>query len=357
MTDHEWPEGTTDQRPDPPAPLRRATPLDWSTFLEREPAPVDFHAGKLMVRGQQITLVGEGKAGKSLFTLDWACHMASGAPFLGDQARAPVRVLYIDMENPDDDILERLLALGATPETLTDLVYLSFPLFRPLNTAEGGADLMAAVEEYRPDVVILDTISRMITGKENDTEPWLALYRHTLMPLKARKISSIRLDHFGKDTSRGARGNSAKTQDVDGVWELLPAERGSNLLRLTRTFTRSGKGHGELLIRRHGELLADDRWKPGGTWHAIADDSDRHTYAPDPLGGFRPAARRVMRLLATTGTGMTVQQIGDALADQPDGPLQKRTIQDALKSLSDAGLLDEIDPHPGKPTVWAVSTL
>lgn len=348
---HDWPEGVTPDRPsDPPAPSR-ATPLNWSTFLTREIGPVDFIAGRLMVRGQQVALIGDGKAGKSLFTLEWAWRIAAGLPFLGDDARPPLRVMYVDQENTDDDIQERLLSLGATAETLTNLTYLSFPLFRPLNTQPGGADLLAAVDEHKPAILVLDTISRMIRGKENDADPWLDLYRHTLMPLKARKVSSIRLDHFGKDQTRGGRGNSAKTQDVDAVWELVPTERGSNLLRLTRTHTRNGKGPDGLLLRRHGEQVGD-RWKAGGTWHGLTDESEAPSTEPDPMQQFRPAARRVLGVLAGSALPLTVRQIGDELAGQPDGPLKPRTIQDALKTLAEAGRVDEVVTDIARASVW-----
>jgi hypothetical protein len=332
----------------------RATPLVWADLLSREPGPVDFIVGRLMVRGQQVSLVGDGKAGKSLFMQDWAWRISAGLEFLNDDPRSPLRVLYIDQENTDDDIRERLLSLGATAETLTNLIYLSFPAYRPLTSEAGAGDLLAAVEEHDPAVVVFDTISRMINGKENDTDPWLDLYRRTIRPLKARKISTIRLDHFGKDQSRGARGNSAKSQVVDAVWELVPTERGSDLLQLTRTHTRSGKGESDLLIRRHGELIGD-RWEPGKTWHAVASEDERPDTTPDPNKQYRPAARRVLGVLGVVKPGgLTVKQIGDELAGQSDGPLKPRTIQDALKTLGEAGEVNEIEAHAGRPSVWAV---
>ena len=258
-----------------------ATPLDWATFLTADFASVTWLAGQLMTAGQQIALVGDGKAGKSLLALEWAWRMAAGKPFLGDIARDPVRVLYVDQENTHDDIHERLTSLSATPDTLTNLIYLSFPPFKPLNSPAGAAELLAAVTDHHAQVVVLDTISRMVAGKENDADPWRDLYRLTLLKLKALGVSSIRLDHFGKDRDRGARGNSAKTQDVDHVWELRPTEQAGNVLLLTRTYTRTGKGPDELLIRRHGKLLNDLallRIAIASQYDLALDVSDRRGY-------------------------------------------------------------------------------
>jgi hypothetical protein len=335
----------------PAGGFERARPLDWATFLTREQGPVDFLAGRLMTRGQQVAIVGHGKAGKSLLCEEWCWRISAGLPFLGDGPRPPLRVMYVDMENPDDEIQERLLALGATAETLQNLVYLSFPAWRPLNSEAGAADFLAAVDEYRPAVVFLDTISRMVKGEENAADTWLALYRLALMPLKARGISSIRLDHFGKDATRGSRGNSAKNQDVDAVWELTPVEGDTTLLQLTRTHTRSGKGPDELLVRRHGELVGD-RWKASGTWHGVADESERPSSTPDPDRQYRPAARRVLGVLGSATGPLTVRQIGDELAAQTGGPLKPRTIQDALRTLAEAGEADECEVAAGKPALW-----
>lgn len=340
--------------PETEAPARpRAAPLNWQSFLTRDMGEVDFLAGRIMARGEHIALVGEGKAGKSLFMQEWAWRMSAGLPFLGDHARPAVRVLYVDQENSEDEIQERFLALGAEAETLANLVYLSFPAFDPLNTAPGAAQLLTAVDEHRPAVVVFDTISRMVAGKENDAEPWLALYRHLLMRLKGRKVSSIRLDHFGKDATRGSRGNSAKTQDVDGVWEL--SSRGANLLQLKRTHTRTGKGAGDMLISRHGELVGD-RWKPGATWHGLADESEIPNRTPDRGSQFKPSTNRVLGVLVGATDLMTVRQIGDVLATQQHGPLQHRTIQLALQELADASLVDEITEGRGKAGQWMVTS-
>lgn len=245
----------------------RGAPLDWSEFLSRDLTKVEWIGGKLVARGDQAALVGDGKVGKSLLALEWAWRAAAGLPFLGDCARDPIRVLYIDQENGHDVIQSRLAALGATAEQLANLVYLSFPSFRPLNTPGGGADLVRAIERHTAELVFLDTISRMVEGKENESDTWLNLYRYALLPMKATGCASVRLDHFGKDRDRGSRGSSAKTQDVDHVWELA-ADTGG-LLKLKRTHSRTGIGDGFMALHRHGEMVGD-QWKPGATRHVRA---------------------------------------------------------------------------------------
>lgn len=240
--------------------------LDWDPFFTIDFGKVELLPGRLMAPGQQITVVGDGKAGKSLLVQEWLWRMATGQSFLGDRPQAPIPLLYVDAENGHQDIQERFTSYGGGPGRMGLMSYASFPPIRPLDTAGGGQDLLALVRECEAQLVCLDTVSRFISGPENDADTWLSLYRHTLLPLKRAGISSVRLDHMGKDGERGARGSSAKTQDVDHVWELRANGGGSITLRRTHTRTGIGPEHFSLLrqARRDG-----DRWMPGGTRHVV----------------------------------------------------------------------------------------
>lgn len=243
-----------------------ASLLNWDQFFTTDFGAIQLLPGKLMGPGQQITLVGDGKAGKSLFTQEWMWRMATGQSFLGDAPQPPVRILYLDAENGQEQVQERFLSFGAGPRAMGELKYASFPPIRPLDTAGGGADLIALVKATGAELVVIDTVSRFISGPENDADTWLNLYRHTLLPLKRDRIGSVRLDHFGKDKERGGRGSSAKTQDVDHVWEL--SAQGGGSLALKRTHTRTGIGPDFFSIVRQARRDGDN-WALGGTRHLL----------------------------------------------------------------------------------------
>jgi hypothetical protein len=256
--------------------------VDWHQLFTTDFSTIDWLPGRLLEHGQQAALVGAGKAGKSLFALDWLYHAVTGRGFLGDIPRSPIRVLYLDRENSPRDLYDRLASLGAIPADLQNLDYRLFPRFSGSLDASNLAvtEFMAMVDHSEPHVVVLDTISRFISGKESDSDTWLLVYSRIHAELKRRGIACVRLDHFGKDVERGARGSSAKTQDVDHVWELAEAapfvtrhehaEAVQTRLRLTRTHTRTGIGEDRLHIARHGQRsLETGRWITGRTSHEL----------------------------------------------------------------------------------------
>jgi hypothetical protein len=267
----------------PPWVREKFPSLDWEAGFQADFSKVDWLPGRFLERGQQSSLVGEGKAGKSLFVLDWAFRMAAGRSFLGDERHDPLRVLYVDRENNLRDVITRAKALGATPADLSNLIYKQFPQFDgglDQTQARAGSQLIKLARGHRADVVILDTVSRFVVGKENESDTWLQLYQSIHTRLKADGIACVRLDHFGKDAERGSRGSSAKTQDVDSVWELTKLNEHKDIghvvtvtttLRLSRTHTRSGLGEDQFAVIRRGEKEPSGMWLPGRTRHELAD--------------------------------------------------------------------------------------
>lgn len=223
--------------------------LDWRRAFEGVPDDVDWLVDDFLVRGSSYSLVSPAKAGKSLLLQDVAAGLAAGRRVFGHPPRPPMHVLYVDHENSRDDIVERLRDMGYGPEDLANLHYLSFPTMPPLDSAAGGRDLADVAEHYGADLVIIDTVSRVVAGEENSADTYRALYRHALAPLKAARRAVVRLDHRGKDAkAAGARGSSAKNDDVDVVWQLTQQGGPNGETYVTLTCERQrGSAHPDVL--------------------------------------------------------------------------------------------------------------
>jgi hypothetical protein len=194
--------------------------VDWQQLWE-DTTEEEWIVYPLLPARRLVALYSAPKVGKSLLMLELAAGIAAGRDLFGNPAQPPRTVLYVDFENdPKADIRERLQNMGYTPDDLTNLRLLSFPNMASLDSEKGSVELMAAVEVYGAQVVVIDTVSRAIAGDENENDTWLDFYRHTGLKLKQAQVSMVRLDHSGKDEAKGQRGGSAKGGDVDAVWRM-----------------------------------------------------------------------------------------------------------------------------------------
>ena len=180
--------------------------------------------------GKSAALYAAGKTGKSLLVLDLVTAAASGRPILGGPPlETPIHVLYVDQEMTKDDLTERLHSLGYAqrdPILKEHFHYSQLYPWPPFDTKAGGDELLALARDVGAQLVVIDTLIRTVSGEENSADTIKNFYHHTAQPLKAAGIALLRIDHAGKDLTRGQRGTSAKRDDVDVVW-LLKKTTGS----------------------------------------------------------------------------------------------------------------------------------
>ncbi|BBY24133.1 AAA family ATPase [Mycobacterium stomatepiae] len=236
--------------------LSKLAPLDWmrppSTTTQRL-IPEIINAGEI------VSVVGQGGTGKSLLMLDIAMALASGQPVLGHPSVDPISVLYIDMENPVGEIFARRTSLGYHDHPLEKLSYYHMQDLPALDTAPGGRAMEALVKRDMPELVIFDTVSKVVAGEESKADTWQDLYKHSIILMRQANCAAVILDHQGHDTSKGARGSSAKRDNVDVQWIQTLS---GNLITLKRDKCRTLHHTEVLKIRRGGtplrHLIEDD---------------------------------------------------------------------------------------------------
>lgn len=260
--------------PAPPTTNGRGAPvdpgpaaLDWPAFWAESTAGAEWLVEPLLPRGRSIATYSVAKVGKSLLALDVAARLATGSPVLDQPAGPPLSVVYLDLEMTLDDLRERLEDLGYGPDDdLANLHYYLLPSLPPLDTQAGGDAVLRIVQRHQGELLVIDTTSRVLVGKENDADTLRAYHRWTGARVKALGVTTWRLDHAGKDLDRGQRGTSGKNDDVDLVWELTAQDEGH--LRLRATHRRQGWIPEVLdLVRRDDPLrheLTVGSW-PAGT--------------------------------------------------------------------------------------------
>jgi KaiC/GvpD/RAD55 family RecA-like ATPase len=259
--------------------------IDWAEFWSRSRLEADWLFDDVLARGRGHAIYAGFKTGKSLFMLWLAVQIALRG----------VLIVYLDFEMGDDDLYERLADMGYGPETdLSHLHYAVLPSLPALDAPAGAAalfdkvDLVQAGHPEAPLAVVIDTTARAVAGEENSADTYRAFDRFTGLGLKQRGVTWARLDHSGKDRTKGQRGSSAKGDDVDVVWHLTRTDNG---ISLRRDASRMGWVPAAVAFRQMGDPLrfvqvAED-W-PAGTADLAA--------TLDQLGvptsaGERPAGR------------------------------------------------------------------
>jgi hypothetical protein len=288
--------------------------IDWHELWAQEDEE-EWIVEPILPARRHVALFSAPKVGKSLLLLELAVAIANGEDVLGTTLDRPRRVLYVDFENdPRGDIRTRLVAMGRKPPELDNLVYLSYPPFLPLDGHEGSQELLAACAEYGVEVVVIDTVSRTVRGEENENDTWIRFYRHTGLALKKAEIACIRLDHTGKDPSKGMRGGSAKYGDLDAVWSMTAVS--DTTFRLECTANRMPVTEKILVLRRE-QLPHLHHAVEGGGPLAVATARQQQLVAQlNEIYGDQtpPSLRDAYRKLKDRGHGARYDNVRDAIS-------------------------------------------
>jgi hypothetical protein len=330
------------------------TPLvDWVELFARQRPETDWLAAPILPRGRSVALFAKGGTGKSLFVLWLVAAMATGREIFGAK-RPPADVLYLDYEMTEDDLLDRLEAMGYSPDDLGHLHYALLPRLAPLDGREGGEAVAVLAELVAADVVVIDTFGRAVSGDENEADTVRAWYRWTGQRLKRDGRAFIRIDHAGKNLELGQRGSSAKNDDVDVVWQMTELE--GKRYRLTAVKRRLDSipptVEVDQIVDEVGlnyRLVAGTIDYPAGT-AKVSDDLDRLGVA---LSSTRDKAAEVLR---AAGCGARTGVVGAALRyrrervvivvpEAPEPPFRERTLG------TDRNRPDEPDESAGQPSI------
>jgi KaiC/GvpD/RAD55 family RecA-like ATPase len=201
------------------APLS-SLPID--AFLSM-PLPPRRHLLAPILPEQGLVLIhGPRGLGKTHLSVGIAVAVASGGSFLCWSAAEPMPVLLIDGEMPATALQERLKrAVEAADRRIASPLHIITPDLNrdanmpDLSTREG----QAAVDALAVDVklIIIDNLSCLISGVENEAESWQPLQTWSLRN-RAQGRSLVFVHHSGKGGSQ--RGTSRREDVLDTVLAL-----------------------------------------------------------------------------------------------------------------------------------------
>jgi len=194
----------------------------------------------LITEGSSMEINGATGIGKTWFTLEMICSVASGQSFMGKYTVAnPRPVIYIDGEMPFDSIRERINLIMARymwqikkPSDIR--IHLSNPflwekenLSSPkINQKDIQIKLHREIKELSnhygtPLFICFDNLSCLTDYKENDNDDWTKMLDfYTILKTEGHSICHIH--HVGKGGDQ--RGASRKHDALDTVIQLKRPE-------------------------------------------------------------------------------------------------------------------------------------
>jgi RecA-family ATPase len=218
------------------APTTWPPPLELARLAESDPEPPRYLIDGWMPAGYATLVAGHGGTGKSgAVALPAAICLASGRPFYG----LPVtrsRVLYLSFEDREPVLHWRLtricrhlgvdLASLAGDLVLLDLVGEPAILYERDRVPPGFHCLRTAIDEHRPDVIVVDGISDTYGGGENDRAQVKAFVSSLVRLIDGERGGVLLVGHVEKASALGGgEGYSGSTgwhNACRGRWYLFP---------------------------------------------------------------------------------------------------------------------------------------
>lgn len=168
----------------------------------KKPDPISWILDERLAFGDVSLVVGPPASGKSWLTYEIAVAGSMGLPILGEfQPNRRLRVLLIDEENPQDEVMRRLWLLtqawGIKPKELSECLMVSRACQGWSFREQGHCDaLHTQIEQFKPDVVIFDSFVAVSTvKKEADATLVRQFFHDEVYPLRSICNSTMLFVH------------------------------------------------------------------------------------------------------------------------------------------------------------------
>jgi hypothetical protein len=129
-------------------------------FLSLETEGIDYLIPGLLPRGETVLCVGLPKSGKTLLSIDAAFSVATGeSKFLGETVQQG-RVLVISVDESAQSTKLKLMKRGFRASDAQNIAVMT------QWDVSQMAELEAKLEDFRPDLVVIDSLKRITAGRE-----------------------------------------------------------------------------------------------------------------------------------------------------------------------------------------------
>lgn len=232
------------------------------TIFDRAPDYVEELWTDFFSCNELYLLAAPPRLGKSLFTLALAKAVATGTPFLGRPTKKG-KVVIVSKEDAEDKLKERMIAQSWGDEEFENIS------FQNEFTLNDLPDLIEYLEEEKPALLILDTLTRIRSDNFSENDTKLAQAIAPLQETAQKNGVCVVVVHH---TSKGGLIGESRQEIFDkvrGTGSLRNVCRGMVVLLEGKNFTRlvseNGRTNGkDLKIHLSSHDLI---WRDLGKWH------------------------------------------------------------------------------------------
>ena len=184
---------------------------------------------KGLISPEEVSIwVGAPKCGKSFLLLHVSYMLSLGRSVFGKRVK-PAKVLYVAAEG-EGGIANRIRALRARYGASADFRFIA----QPADLLHQGGDLdhlVAAARAISARLIVLDTLSRLIAGGDENSPVDMGTFVKNVAELRERTKAHVAIVHHGTKASNGTapRGHSSLTGADDALIEVTKLDDGSHV--------------------------------------------------------------------------------------------------------------------------------
>jgi biotin operon repressor len=237
-------------------------------LLKREPAEPDWLVKGMIARGQKILVQGPPKQMKTWFVLSLLKALSRGENVCGvpfwRTTVSGIKAVMVEEEHSTNALIQRVQQSLAGTSNIV-IPHRTGVKLLPKNPE--FEDLLNFIDEFRPDLLVLDPLRSFFDGDENDSSVMQQVFAPLNMLLrKYPHMAVVVVDHTAKKPSDvlvyASRGSSVKGAEMDGVIDIRKFQKDEDVgVVITGEFRDAETVENLSLKFDNGNLVYDDGFR------------------------------------------------------------------------------------------------
>ncbi len=237
-------------------------------LLKREPAEPDWLVRGMIARGQKILVQGPPKQMKTWFVLSLLKALSRGENVCGvpfwKTTVSGIKAVMVEEEHSTNALIQRVQQSLAGTSNIV-IPHRTGVTLLPKNPE--FEDLLKFIDEFRPDLLVLDPLRSFFDGDENDSSVMQQVFAPLNMLLrKYPHMAVVVVDHTAKKPSDvlvyASRGSSVKGAEMDGVIDIRKFQKDEDVGVVVTGEFRDAETVENLSLRfEDGNLVYDDGFR------------------------------------------------------------------------------------------------